>query len=295
VSDELPELPRGVALAWGVAANPQRGPKRELSIEGIVDAAIEIADGAGLGAVSMSSVAAALGYTPMSLYRYVSAKDDLLLLMQEQAMGAPPETIAEAADWRIALETFARETLVVFGRHPWILEIPVEGSALTPNNLLWLDAALQALAATPLDEAERIDAVLAVIGAVRWEASTHPVAATRDDEDEALRERMLAALVTAEKFPALRAAIDAGAFRAAPTGSAFGLDRLLDGIGRRIAEGAGTPAVIRETDPVELAALADNRVKDAGNKRREAEGRLREARQKEREALRAARERLRGR
>ena len=49
-----PELPRGIALAWGVAANPQRGPKREMSVEKIVDAAIELADAEGLGAVSMA-------------------------------------------------------------------------------------------------------------------------------------------------------------------------------------------------------------------------------------------------
>ena len=66
------ELPRGVALAWGVAADPQRGPKREMSVERIVDAAVELADAEGLGAVSMAAVAARLGYTPMSLYRYVT-------------------------------------------------------------------------------------------------------------------------------------------------------------------------------------------------------------------------------
>jgi AcrR family transcriptional regulator len=77
------ELPRGIALAWGIAADPQRGPKRELSVEKIVDAAIEIADADGLGAVSMSSVANRLGYTTMSLYRYVSAKDDLIVLMND--------------------------------------------------------------------------------------------------------------------------------------------------------------------------------------------------------------------
>ena len=88
-----PELPRAVALAWGVAANPQRGPKREMSIERIVDAAIEIADAGGLAAVSMASVASALGYTPMSLYRYVTSKDDLLVLMQETGVGVPPESV----------------------------------------------------------------------------------------------------------------------------------------------------------------------------------------------------------
>ena len=43
---EPPELPRGIALAWGLAANPQRGHKREMSVERIVEAAVErILDG----------------------------------------------------------------------------------------------------------------------------------------------------------------------------------------------------------------------------------------------------------
>ncbi len=82
-------LPRAVALSWGVAERPQRGPKRELSIERIVDAAIEIADAEGLAAVSMSRVAASLGFTTMSLYRYLTSKDDLLLLMQDTVCAVP--------------------------------------------------------------------------------------------------------------------------------------------------------------------------------------------------------------
>ena len=45
-----PDLPRGIALAWGIAADPQRGPKREMSVERIVDAAVELADAEGLDA-----------------------------------------------------------------------------------------------------------------------------------------------------------------------------------------------------------------------------------------------------
>ena len=104
------ELPRGVALAWGVAADPQRGPKREMSVEKIVDAAVEIADAEGLGAVSMAAVAAKLGYTPMSLYRYVSAKDDLVMLMQESATGVPPHTLREATGWRDRLRAIFSQT-----------------------------------------------------------------------------------------------------------------------------------------------------------------------------------------
>src|SRR6478752_9481671 len=106
--DEDADLPRGIALAWGVAANPQRGPKREMSVESIVEAAVELADAEGLGAVSMAAVAARLGYTPMSLYRYVTAKDDLVLLMEEEATGLPPEEIFEVQGWRGKLEALYR-------------------------------------------------------------------------------------------------------------------------------------------------------------------------------------------
>src|SRR6188472_761991 len=114
------ELPRGIALAWGIAADPQRGPKRELSIERIVDAAIEIADADGLAAVSMSSLAAALGYTTMSLYRYVSAKDDLIVLMNDEGLGQPPDHDPIDDDWRAGLRRWAGSLGATYARHPWL-------------------------------------------------------------------------------------------------------------------------------------------------------------------------------
>ncbi|MES1171437.1 MAG: TetR/AcrR family transcriptional regulator, partial [Actinomycetota bacterium] len=131
-----PELPRALALAWGVAAAPQRGPKREMSIERIVEAAIAIADESGLGAVSMSAVAARFDMTPMALYRYVSAKDDLVTLMFEYGTGLPP-AIDPEAPWRASVELWARAQLARFLAHPWLLDIPIEGAPLTPNGLAW--------------------------------------------------------------------------------------------------------------------------------------------------------------
>ena len=89
-------VPRAVALAWGIAADPQRGPKRELTIERIVEVAVRLADDGGLSAVSMAAIAGELGVTSMALYRYVTSKDDLLVLMQEEGIGLPPESIREA-------------------------------------------------------------------------------------------------------------------------------------------------------------------------------------------------------
>ncbi|MES1212422.1 MAG: helix-turn-helix domain-containing protein, partial [Leifsonia sp.] len=136
-----PELPRAVALAWGIAANPQRGPKRELSIERIVEVAMQLADAGGLASVSMAAVASELGFTPMSLYRYLSAKDDLVLLMQESGVGVPPESILEAASgeggWRAALTAWEQGQLAGYLEHPWLLDIPIASMTPTPNNLAW--------------------------------------------------------------------------------------------------------------------------------------------------------------
>lgn len=298
-----PELPRAIALAWGVAANPQRGPKRELSIERIVEAAIEIADEGGLGSVSMASVASRLGYTPMSLYRYLSAKDDLITLMQEHGIGLPPEEIAETAaaeGWRAGLRAWAAASVAIYREHPWLLDIPVTGTPATPNNLSWLDTMLELLAGTVLDPRERIAVSLAMLAQVRWqglvergysqEAALRGVAPDDLDHDRAA---LLRSVVTAEQLPQVHAALQAGVFSPGSDDPfAFGLDRLLDGIEDYLAaaERPGLPTVAEQEDP---AVLEDKRVREARKARQEAEKLLRDARKREREAIKLARERVR--
>ncbi|MEI5582690.1 MULTISPECIES: TetR/AcrR family transcriptional regulator [unclassified Agromyces] len=296
-----PDLPRGIALAWGVAANPQRGPKREMSIERIVDAAVEIADAEGLGAVSMSRVAQSLGYTTMSLYRYVTAKDDLLVLMQEQGIGLPPEPDPDVdpSDWRGRLRTIGRAQLDMHRRHPWLLDIPIEGTPVTPNNLAWMDAMLDALSRTPLDQGERVAVILLVTGQLRWQSlieRSYEVAADAAGIDpQAIddgRSAVLDAFVTAEEFPAVRLAVDAGVFAGEEDPFAFGLERVLDGVAVHIAERAGGAPPTPPPAPAESPEVAaDKRVREARKAVREAEKRLRDARRLERQAVREARER----
>lgn len=298
---EPPELPRGIALAWGVAANPQRGPKREMSVERIVDAAVELADADGIGAVSMAAVAAALGFTPMSLYRYVSAKDDLLLLMQEQATGLPPESFRQLVGWREKLLALYTEQVLLYQRHPWILSLPITGSPITPNSSAWLDASLEALEETSLSAEERMAVALAVTGDARWcgivqagyteqsrgSGLTPDQVAVRESE---LYDRV----ITADEFPALRRAIDDGVFTSPADPFRFGVDRVLDGVSAYIDSlGKGAPAAQNDEwialDPAEVAG--DRRLKEAQKAVREAEKALRAAHKIERQALREARDR----
>ncbi|MDQ1552425.1 MAG: hypothetical protein QOD50_1847 [Actinomycetota bacterium] len=285
------DLPRGIALAWGVAANPQRGPRRELNIEGIVDAAVSIADADGLSAVSMASVASALGFTTMSLYRYVTAKDDLILLMQEQGIGLPPLSILEAVDWRDGLTRWYRAILAVYAVHPWLLDIPVEGEPSTPNNLAWLDAGLAVLDSTPLDAASRVAAVLMFSGYSRWEAQVGRT--VQSTTRVALAPEVLADLITPEQFPFLAPAIAAGAFEDSANPFEFGLLRILDGLERHMTElGAGRPGTTSQPDP-DREFAKDERVRSVRDKVRDAEQKLRELRKKEREAISRAREKAR--
>ncbi|MGX1932973.1 TetR/AcrR family transcriptional regulator C-terminal domain-containing protein [Microbacterium resistens] len=302
VLSDPPELPRGIALAWGIASNPQRGPKREMSVERIVETAVALADRDGLGAVSMAAVAKELGFTPMSLYRYVTAKDDLLLLMQEEATGLPPSDHADADGWRAKIEALHRAQVGVYLRHTWLLSLPIHGSPVTPNNAAWMDAYLTALADTPLTADERHATMLAILGHARWYGivTAGYTEAARDqgitvEEVDAREAAIFSAVVDAEAYPALRAALDAGVMQSTADPFAFGLECQLDGIeeamrrrreasasGGEVAR-SGLPALDSAAVPPEL--LADKRYKAAEKTVREAEKALRDAEK----ALRAAR------
>ncbi len=294
-----PDLPRGIALAWGVAADPQRGPKREMSVERIVEAAVEIADADGLGAVSMAAVAARLGYTPMSLYRYVSAKDDLVLLMQEEATGLPSAQL-EDGDWRGWLEALYREQVQRYLQHPWVLDVPISGSPATPNSAAWMDAGLRALADTPLTYEERLAVMLLVTGAARW-AGIVLAGYARVERDEGLagldiarrEDALYRLLITADAYPELRTAIEAGVFLDESDPFAFGLARSLDGVAAYLAAAAaGQHDAPRPWAGLDDGDIADDkRVREARKRVRDAERALREAHRHERQAVREARER----
>ncbi|GAA1803109.1 TetR/AcrR family transcriptional regulator [Agromyces neolithicus] len=303
-----PELPRGVALAWGVAVNPQRGPKRELSIERIVEAAIEIADAEGLAAVSMSRVAASLGFTTMSLYRYVTSKDDLILLMQEGALTPPVPDDTIERTWRDGITAWMLAMRGAYRAHPWLVDIPISGAPITPNSLLMVDWFLREVRELPLSDGEKMSALLLVTSYARATSAQErdlgaAAAAASDPADVtgANYFEALAELVTPERFPYLSPLLAGGGYVAAP-GTApdesdddfvFGLARILDGIEHHVDRvGADAPPPERPAPlPPQVELPRDPKVREAAKARREAEKALREAQKREREAIKRAVER----
>jgi AcrR family transcriptional regulator len=240
------DLPASLAAAWGVHHRPPRGPKPGLSLERIVSAAVRVAGAEGLAAVSMSRVAAELGTGPMSLYRYVTRKDELLALMVDAAHGPPPAGPPDE-DWRAGLTRWSWAIRAAYQRHPWVLQIPIRGLPSLPNEVAWFEEGLRCLAGTGLAEAAKGSVILLVTGYVRNAATidTDIEAAIRasgkmPDEWMSSYARTITRLADPQRFPALTKFIAAGVFdRADPpdTEFSFGLERVLDGIAALVHAG----------------------------------------------------------
>nr|MDT0657119.1 TetR/AcrR family transcriptional regulator [Micromonospora sp. DSM 115978] len=233
-------MTRRLELLWGERAGSERRSRPGLSLDRVVRAAIEVADADGLGQLSMSRVADKLGFTTMSLYRHVRSKDELLMLMEEAAIGRPPDRSDPDLGWRAGLQEWVRQHLAIYHRHPWLLQIPISGPPITPNNLNWFERGLQVLAATGLRAEEKVGAIQLVAGYVRNEAQLSrdllaaQTAAVASGGEIVSYGRMLAKFIDAERYPALSEMVDAGVFEV-PEGYSeedfdFGLQRVLDGI-----------------------------------------------------------------
>src|SRR5581483_11697538 len=160
-------VPASIWAAWGVHHRPGRGPKAALSLDRIVEAAIAVANAEGLDAVSMSRVAGELGSSAMSLYRYLGSKDELLALMQDVAMGLPPEPPADPADWRAGLTEWSVGAVRAYLNAPWTVRIPIPAPPITPNQIRWLEAGLSCMRGTGLREREKLSTILLLSAVAR--------------------------------------------------------------------------------------------------------------------------------
>lgn len=242
-SDDQTVLPPGLDLLWGRREVGRRGPKPGLNVEAIVAAAIDIANAEGLAAVSMARVAKAVGFTTMSLYRYVTNKDELLQLMWNASADGVLEFELEGESWRSRLHGWAMAQREAIARNVWIVQMPMATPPLAPNSLTWMERGLEALDDTGLSDGDKmrvlgliashalIDARMAFDAQQAMGAGAKPV-----DYTAILRD-----VVEEERFPRLhRMAWSGEADEPEPGGDPFAeyrfdLEVMLDGIEALIA------------------------------------------------------------
>ncbi|MGW4089188.1 TetR/AcrR family transcriptional regulator [Nocardia sp. NPDC004750] len=232
--------PTTLELLWGTGQRPKRGPKPALSLERIVAEAIALADAEGLANLSMQRLAERLGFTKMSLYRYVPGKAELVALMLDTALGAPPELSAgeEASenDWRDLLRVWCETIYARFSAHPWSMEVSVGLRPVGPNEVAWMESALGALAGTGLTAAERLDTIVLLTGHARSLAQQVRVADADEFEKQIAAQFAEMVAAAADRYPAATAAFAEGGAVAGGDGALkFGIERILDGLAVLIA------------------------------------------------------------
>jgi AcrR family transcriptional regulator len=116
----------------------------QLSRERVMEAAIRLADAGGIEALSMRRLAQELGVEAMSLYYYVSNKNDLLVGIADMVVGEI-ELPSHDAEWKPALRTLALSAYDAFARHPWAATLVVGGAGVTPARLEYMEAILGTL------------------------------------------------------------------------------------------------------------------------------------------------------
>ncbi|MDA0162356.1 TetR/AcrR family transcriptional regulator [Solirubrobacter ginsenosidimutans] len=197
---------------------------RGLSVELVVQSAIELADESGLSAVTMAAVAKRCGFTTMSLYRHVASKDELVRRMLDVALGTAPALVS--SDWRAGLDQWSRAMLAILDEHPWGIDVPITGMLGTHAQLSWLDRGLEAMAGTTLDDGSKAEIVLLLNGYVFWAARLR-FQVPEEGPDVIPPDFDMAA------YPSLARAVSGGIFEDGTTPEddfVFGLERVLDGV-----------------------------------------------------------------
>ncbi|UGT57645.1 TetR/AcrR family transcriptional regulator [Nocardia asteroides] len=238
-------MPTTVELLWGTAQRPTRGPKPALTLDGIVASAIALADAEGLAGLSMQRLAQGLGFTKMSLYRYVPGKEQLTALMLDTAMGTPPEPGGKG--WRADLRAWVEAIFARYRTHPWTIELTLGLRPIGPNELSWTEAALAATEGTGLTGPERLDTIVLLNGHAR--SLAQQVDSVGDSANDQVVEQFTAMMSAAgDRFPAVSAAFAEEAASTSGGNDAFdfGVERILDGLAvlierRGLVSGLRTP------------------------------------------------------
>lgn len=244
-----PDLPDDLARLWRLRKSSRLGRPAGLDVERVVGVAIDLADRDGLAGATLPKIAAELNVTPMSLYRHVGSKDELLTLMGDLAFGLPPQYAPPYGDWRTMLRHWAQAQWLVYRRRPWLAQLPTSGPPRGPHLIAWLDAGLRALRDTGVDPAAKLGILTVISGYVRQAdllAQQLEQGWLSDGGDQLQHEqsygRRMAELLDPARFPDAAALFATGLFEAPPptedpTGDDFrsGLELILDGVSATVA------------------------------------------------------------
>jgi AcrR family transcriptional regulator len=225
----------------------RRGPRRALTEDEILDAALSLLDDGGPDAASVRGIAARVGVAPNAVYTYFPDKAAVVKALVERLLGEVDHDVFADRErpWRERVEALALELRARLSAHPGAVGLMVGGPMDGQNALALNERLLQLLADAGLDatDAARASYVLIVyvFGSIALDVADahHPGPLPPESERVATRQAAFAATPT-DHFPHSAAAAATMAGYVSTEQYLWGLRRVLDGIALRVT----TPASV---------------------------------------------------
>ena len=221
-----------------------RSPRRQLSLEQIIRAALELLTSDGLDAVTMRKVAQRLDTGAASLYAYVRDRAELHELMLDEVMLELNVPEPDPSRWREQLIETGLQMIDLLASRPGLARISLETLIpTTPHTLDKMDQLMGLLRAGGLGDDEAVagaDILALYVAAAGYERGLSTTEhSAREAEQRIGRITEYLKLVPAGRLPNLVAMAPAMA-RQRSDGYEFGLTLIIDGLVARARNSAPT-------------------------------------------------------
>jgi AcrR family transcriptional regulator len=207
--------------------------RARFSRDEIAAAALRIVDESGVSALSMRSLAAALGTGPMTMYNYVADKEGLEELVVAAVVAAI--AIPDATDdWRRDVHAVAATMWHGVRAHPAAIPLVLTRRMASATGFAIADALVAALGRAGLEDRDRLAAFHAVLALVVGAAQAQLAGPlTRAESADASEIAARIGTVAGEEFPHIRALSEVAVRTPVEDDFDGGLEMLLDGIAAR--------------------------------------------------------------
>lgn len=236
------------SAAWWLereaASRPMRPRADGITLDRILDAALQVTEEEGADALTMRRVAERLGTGAASLYRHVASRDELVVLLVDHVIGLPRSTAPPpaSADWRARLTRTARNLREHLLLHRAVVPLITAAQMLGPSTMRGREAVLRYLVADGFDPATAIRVHMTVwhftVATVQLDARH---GARTAEERTVLRD--LFAAQEANGLPLVAEHAERFATHDSETEFEFGLAALLVGFEHLRTESASPPAL----------------------------------------------------
>jgi TetR/AcrR family tetracycline transcriptional repressor len=225
------------------------GPRRALTEDEILDAAMSLLDEGGVDAASVRGIAAQVGVAPNAVYTYFRDKAAVFEALVERLLGGVDhEAFADVnRPWRDRVEGLALELRRQLSAHPGAVPLLVGGPLNGPQALAINEALLQLLADAGLDPGDAARAAYLlfayVVGSMALEISDARQPGRLPAESVRVATRKAAFSTTpADRFPLSAAAAATRAGYISTEQYLWRLRRILDGLGAWVTSPSADPS-----------------------------------------------------